>query len=60
VVTHSKRTSRVPDERRSEARNFFVLWKDDAEQMIDLGFVYKASTITETIEDLLDESGVSY
>jgi hypothetical protein len=28
--------------------------------MIDLGFVYKASTITETIEDLLDESGVSY
>jgi S1-C subfamily serine protease len=30
------------------------------QQMIDLGFVYKASTITETIEDFLDKSGVPY
>jgi hypothetical protein len=30
------------------------------EQMIDLGFVFKASTIIETIEDLFDQSGVPY
>jgi S1-C subfamily serine protease len=30
------------------------------EQMIDLGYVYKASTITETIEDLFVQSGAPY
>lgn len=30
------------------------------EQMIDLGFVFKASTIIETIEDLFDQTEVSY
>jgi hypothetical protein len=30
------------------------------QQMIDPGFVYRASTLTETIEDFLAKSGVPY
>jgi len=30
------------------------------EQMIDLGFVFKASTVVETIEDLFDKSSVPH